>query len=232
MKTKYLIFAFALISSMFIFQSCTETSAEPEYEFELEAEKSALLSQDCIVEGSLSNSETEALLFMWQEEKMAKDVYTYLYGKYQLRVFDNISKSEAIHQQAVTRLLEAYMVPLPENDQPGIFDNQEIQDLYDNLISIGNESNIGGLTAGAMIEEKDILDLKNNLNETDNPWLTRVFSNLLKASENHLRAFNSVLKFNGAEYSPTFLNDEYFQAIISRTVTDEYRVKGYYAGRD
>lgn len=232
MKTNYSIFAIVFFVSIFFFQSCIETSAEPEYEFELEAEKSALLSEDCIVEGNLSESETEALLFMWQEEKMAKDVYTYLYGKYQLRVFDNISKSETIHQQAVSRLLEAYNIPLPENGEPGIFDNPEIQELYDNLISIGNESKVGGLTAGAMIEEKDIFDLKNNLNETDNLWLTRVFSNLLKASENHLRAFNAVLKFNGTEYSPTVLNDAYFQAIINKTVTDEFRVKGYNAGRD
>lgn len=232
MKTNFSIFAIVFFISTFFFQSCIETSAEPEYEFELEAEKSALLSEDCIVEGNLSESETEALLFMWQEEKMAKDVYTYLYGKYQLRVFDNISKSETIHQQAVSRLLEAYNIPLPENNEPGIFDNPEIQELYDNLISIGNGSKVGGLTAGAMIEEKDIFDLKNNLNETDNPWLTRVFSNLLKASENHLRAFNAVLKFNGTEYTPTVLNDAYFQAIINKTVTDEFRVKGYNAGRE
>ena len=232
MKTKYIIFAAAFFFSLFIFQSCTKTSAEPEYEFELEAEKSALLSQDCIVDGSLSESETEALLFMWQEEKMAKDVYTYLYGKYQLRVFDNISRSETIHQKAVSRLLEAYGIPLPAHDEPGTFDNPEIQDLYDNLIAIGNVSKVGGLTVGAMIEEKDILDLKNNLNESDNPWLTRVFSNLLQASENHLRAFNAVLKFNGTIYKPSLLNDEYFQAIISKTVTDEYRAKGYSADRE
>ena len=41
----------------------------------------------------LSPAEQEGLLFMREEEKLARDVYITLYEKWNLRIFNNISQS-------------------------------------------------------------------------------------------------------------------------------------------
>jgi hypothetical protein len=231
MKTKILHYIMTIFAMSIIFSSCTKTAAIPGNEIDPEAEKSALLDMVCKVEGDITETDAEGVLFMWEEEKMAKDVYEYFFDKYKFRVFGNIAKSEAIHQQAVNHLIEGYNLTNPGSDAPGVYTNEHIAELYVTLIDMGSTSAVNALNAGALIEETDILDLKNLLNETDNPYITRVYSNLLRASENHLRAFTGVMKIQGTIYEPVILNDDYYTAIISRQVSTSFREKGYNAGR-
>ncbi len=48
-----------------------------------------------------TNSDTAGLLYMREEEKLARDVYDYLYEKWNAIIFDNISNSEQIHMDRV-----------------------------------------------------------------------------------------------------------------------------------
>ncbi|MDC7124090.1 MAG: DUF2202 domain-containing protein [Spirochaetales bacterium] len=57
--------------------------------------------------GTLSEKEKENLIFMAEEEKLARDVYLGLYDKWNLPVFKNIANSEQMHMDAVTFLLDA-----------------------------------------------------------------------------------------------------------------------------
>ena len=55
------------------------------------------------------NAEEEAgLLFMREEEKLARDVYLELFDEWGLRVFENIAESEQKHMDAVLYLLGKY----------------------------------------------------------------------------------------------------------------------------
>ena len=127
---------------------------------------------------SKNTKETDAssLLFMLEEEKLAHDVYTFLYSKWETRPFANIKESEKVHMQKVQELLDQNKISyeiLPE----GKFKNQNLQKLYNDLTAKGKISEIEALKADlnnekalltkALIEEKeeDIqikeLDLKN-----------------------------------------------------------------------
>jgi hypothetical protein len=231
MKTRILFLTLLFSSILVSLNSCQESTASTDDEIDLVAEKSALIDNCPGVTGTITEKDAEGLIFMWEEEKMARDVYAYFFDKYKHRVFGNITKSEAIHQLAVTRLMEGFEVENPGSDAPGTFLNEHIAELYATLIEMGELSLVDALKAGALIEETDILDLKEWLNQTENPSVTRVFTNLLKASENHLRAFTGVLKLQGVVYEPSVLNDDYYAAILSRQVPDEYRAKGYNAGK-
>ncbi len=54
----------------------------------------------------LTSAEMEGILFMREEEKLARDVYLYLYEIYPLRPFLNISKSEQAHMDAIKYLID------------------------------------------------------------------------------------------------------------------------------
>ena len=60
---------------------------------------------DTIAPGELTQQETDGLMYMREEEKLAHDVYTVLYGQWSQRVFDNISNSEQTHTDAILELI-------------------------------------------------------------------------------------------------------------------------------
>ena len=166
--------------------------------------------------GQLTNDEIDGILYLREEEKLARDVYLYLYEIYPLRPFLNISKSEQAHMDAIKYLIDRYELVDPVGDNPaGIFQNEELQQLYNDLIQRGSSSKEEALKVGALIEEVDILDLRTELEEhANNEEMIRVFENLCKASERHLRAFVRVLVLYDVDYTPVKLESEDFDRIL------------------
>jgi len=140
---------------------------------------------------TLSAIETADLQFMREEEKLAHDVYAALYAKWQTPVFLNIQKSEATHTASVKTLLDRYGISDPiSNTKPGEFTHPEFATLYQQLIEEGSKSLTAALAVGRKIEELDIKDLNERIARTQNPDILRVYGNLKRGSENHLRAFS------------------------------------------
>jgi hypothetical protein len=176
-----------------------------------ESDELALQSQ------TLTDDEISGILFMREEEKLARDVYLYLYEIYPLRPFLNISKSEQAHMDAIKYLIDTYELedPVGENP-PGVFQNEELQLLYNELIEQGAAGRSEALQVGALIEEVDIIDLQTELEEhATNEDVLRVFGNLCKASENHLRAFVGVLRLYDVDYEPLKLDQDEFDRILA-----------------
>lgn len=163
--------------------------------------------------GDLTASEKDGLLFMVEEEKLAGDVYLALNEKWNLRVFDNIGKAERTHEAAVKTLLTRYSLPDPTKGA-GEYSNESLQGLYHDLVSRGGVSVRDALLVGAAIEEIDILDLEERMAQTDREDILLVYANLIKGSENHLRAFVNNLQRQGHEYSPEYLTQEEYDGII------------------
>lgn len=141
----------------------------------------------------LTQAQIDDLLFMYQEEKVARDVYIKMYELWGHNVFNNIKDSEQTHTDAVEALLVKYEIDIPIlNTNIGEFKLVELQDLYDTLIAKGNLSLTDALEVGVMIEEKDITDIVEKM--VDVPAdIETVYGNLLSGSYNHLDAFNNVL---------------------------------------
>jgi len=163
----------------------------------------------------LSPEETAALIFMREEEKLARDVYNTLYGVWGQPTFTNIAASEQAHMDEVKLLLDRYNLADPALD-PGSFTDPNLQSLYDQLVAQGSISLTDALKVGAAIEEIDILDLQERLAQTDNADLQQVFNNLMMGSYNHLNAFTSVLLTQtGETYQPQYLSAEAYAAIVT-----------------
>jgi len=171
---------------------------------------------ELVAPGDLDDTEAEGLLFMREEEKLARDVYITLYDLWGTAVFDNIASSEQTHMDAIKTLLDRYSLEDPAAGQGvGEFTNPDLQALYDQLVAQGSQSLVEALRVGAAIEEIDILDLQEYIAQTDNADLQQVYQSLLQGSENHLRAFVSVLERQGESYQPQYFSQEAYDAIIS-----------------
>ncbi len=158
----------------------------------------------------LTQAEIDGLLYMREEEKLARDVYMALYDKWGQSVFNTIASSEAKHMDSALDLIVAYGLEDPvAGKAAGEFVNADLQALYDELVAQGSTSLVDALRVGAAIEEIDILDLRAHLAETEQTAITDVYTNLERASQNHLRAFvKQIERQSGADYEPQYMTAE------------------------
>ena len=165
----------------------------------------------------VTEAEAADLLFMREEEKLARDVYITLHVLWGNQVFDNIAQSEQKHTDAILGLINKYGLPDPALDGIGEFTNSELQGLYDNLIVKGSVSELDALMVGALIEEVDIEDIVLSMNRTDKSDILNVYGNLLAGSENHLVAFvKNIESLTGEAYEAQYISQDEVDAILGR----------------
>ncbi|MEN8126642.1 MAG: DUF2202 domain-containing protein, partial [Planctomycetota bacterium] len=112
----------------------------------------------------LSDKEASDLIFLREEEKLARDVYLALYEVWGTPIFLNISASEQRHTDSVANLIVKYgLVDPVVDDTPGVFANPVLAQLYVDLVAQGSGEDAtlkDALEVGVFIEELDIHDIK------------------------------------------------------------------------
>ena len=165
----------------------------------------------------LNETEKTSLLFVREEEKLARDVYIYLDNRYsdETSIFANILKAEQTHTDLVKDLITRYGLkdPVSENEDLnlGVFKNQDLQILYNSLTLKGAISLVDAIEVGITIEDLDIRDIELDMTKTDNEDILIVYKNLVKGSESHMKAF--INKYDGT-YIPQFISQSRFDLIF------------------
>ena len=210
------------------FTSCSETERIDESLAlaDKSVELAAICQDSCTFDEELTDADIEGLLLMREEEKLAHDVYMHFYGVYGQQLFLNIANSEQSHMDAVLVLLDGYGIEDPVLDGEGVFANEELSALYNSLIEKGSVSLTEALTVGATIEDLDIKDLQTWLDGTENSDIIRVYENLLKGSENHMRGFVRNLEALNGSYVPQYISVEEYDAILAASNSMGYGAGG------
>ncbi len=222
MKTIRLVTILSVTGLAFLFNSCSETLEKTEdnnviSELKKSAEADLADGDSCTFTGTLTEAEIEGLMEMREEEKLARDVYLKFYEIHGYIVFNTIAKSETAHSNAVLCLINGYGLEDPALSGEGEFTNPAFTDLYTKLVEQGKGSLVEALKVAAFIEEYDIADLLRLLEENENADVQRVYSNLLRGSEIHLRAYTNSLTRLKETYTPTIISDELYQSILDKT---------------
>ena len=219
MKKQLIQFPFFILLTSFIFtiSACNKEDA-PEtatIDYSVINVPNLQIEVDRLPKELLSIEETASLIFSREEEKLARDVYFAMIEKWGTKIFSNISTSEQTHMDAMLMLLKKYQITDPVGSNAvGVFNNPALQTLYNQLVADGKVSALKAFTVGATIEDLDIFDLNNALKNIDNQDIQLVYSMLIKGSRNHLRSFyNNILKVGGT-YTPQYITQAEFDAII------------------
>ncbi|CAA6825420.1 MAG: Unknown protein [uncultured Sulfurovum sp.] len=162
---------------------------------------------------SLTQELKDSITYMFNEEKLAKDIYLNVYEKQPLQQLYNIAtKSEIKHEDAVNELAIKYDLNItlyPDTEIPydkksldsygsGQYPVVAIQELYDMLYDKGIQSKQNAFEVGCMVEVTDIDDLDKYMNQaTDAPDVLTVFDFLREGSYKHYWAFDKGLKSMG-----------------------------------
>jgi len=165
---------------------------------------------------TLTDAEIQDILFMREEEKLARDVYMTLADVWGTPIFTNIASAESMHMTSIETLITRYGLDDPVDENPvGVFVNPTLQTMYDDLVATGSRSLIEALEVGALIEEVDIKDLIDSIAETEASDVLRVWEQLLSGSQNHLKAFTSQLAAQDIVYVPTVLDAATYDQMLS-----------------
>jgi rubredoxin len=169
----------------------------------------------------LKDAEKYGLTYIYEVEKLARDVYKYAFNKWGTHNLETISHSEQAHMDIVKNLIDKYDMNNPaENNDYGEFENNDLQKLYNELIEESSVSEVSALEIAAMVEEIDIVDIKKYLEETDTEDIDTAFNKLVEGSNGHLRIFVGLLKQKGVDYQPHYLSQQdYQQSVGTRTTT-------------
>ena len=163
--------------------------------------------------GSLTPIEKDGLIFIWEEEKAARDIYSSLYEKNNLTIFLDLTRSEESHMDQAKAVIDKYGLVLPA-DVPGVFENQTLQDIHDRLLAEGLESDEQALKVAAEFEEISIMDLEAELAAAENEDVRTMYQGLLAGSRKHLRSYVADLKEQGIEYEPRHLLRSEFEETV------------------
>ncbi len=163
---------------------------------------------------TLTSSEKEGILFIWEEEKVARDLYKSLYDKNNLSIFLNLAGSEQSHMDQARAIIDKYGLAIPGKDEPGVFQNQTLQKIHDQLLKEGLRSDQDALMVAATFEEISIMDLEKELAATSTEDIKVVYQGLLAGSRKHLRSYVADLQGRGIQYSPKYLSKSEFEEII------------------
>jgi hypothetical protein len=146
---------------------------------------------------NLTDKQKADIFYMYQEEKVARDVYITFSGEDYYpneNTFASIQLSEQRHIDAVEGLCDKYGIDkkgVNEGDV-GNFILEELKTLYDDCVIRGRGSLLEALMVGEDIELKDITDLEEAMVGMPSD-VVNVFSNLREGSLNHLEAFQSAI---------------------------------------
>ena len=201
--------------------------------------KLAAVSTDDTV---LDYNERIHLVFMREEEKLARDVYLALGTMYPDSViFGKIDDSEQRHTTSVKAMIENYGHEDPNtNDNIGVYTGEDygwyFTEKYNQLVARASISELEALFVGAFIEELDMMDINqcpkvivetdNGINEvtecgkiyTDNSDIVRLYDSLLDGSDSHLEGYvKNIEKHIGeGNYQAQVLSQEQVDEILDR----------------
>lgn len=169
----------------------------------------------------LIGNEQATMLFVREEEKMARDVYITLYNQWADPSFYNIAtKSEQKHMDSVKAMLDNLGIADPVvSDATGAFTHTAIAGLYSQLLTRGAVSLNEALAVGAYIEEYDIVDVQKAKNEiiagSNQLPIIQTYDNLICGSRNHLRSFVGSIQAGGTAYTAQIITQAEVDAIVN-----------------
>lgn len=137
----------------------------------------------------LSATEVESLYYMREEEKLARDVCLALYDIWKNDIFSNIAAS--------------------------VFTNPKFKLIYDSYLALGSQSRLSAITVGVTIEELDIMEIARWLQDVQRTDIRDVYASLMCGSRNHLRSYYAELLSQSGGYTPQFITQAEFDAIVS-----------------
>ncbi len=162
---------------------------------------------------ALTTDERNDLQWMRIEENLARDVFLAFFLKFGKGPFASIAASEVTHGDAVLQLLRRYGIadPAPGPEGSSVTD-PTFGAMYRELVTTGLKSYVDALRIGALIEERDLRDIRERVSTRAD--IDAVYRQLDERSRVNLRTLVVALKREGVTWVPSQLKPIEYAAIM------------------
>jgi hypothetical protein len=168
-----------------------------------------LLSQTAKV----TEDENQDLYFLLANNDLLKDVNATFSEIWKNQVFEHELSDRNRMDMFVRKNMTALGIPVEKTDlgdPRGLFEDESLQQLYDNLTATGSQSVVHALQAAGELEERMIIFLEKALSRTENLEVILLYDRLRAVSKTNLRVISEELLTAGINYRPKVMSDQYF----------------------
>jgi hypothetical protein len=153
---------------------------------------------------------------MHEGERLARDLHLYLHDLWSVPAFSYIAAAKQRHMDELREVMERYGVDDPaRDDQVGVFDAPGLADLYRQSIADAAAGPRQALRAAALVEELDILELRNALSNSRRLPLALTYNALLSSTHNHLQGLVRLLRGQGGVYQAQAMEEAQVAAVLN-----------------
>lgn len=184
---------------------------------------------NAIPTSELTLEQKATLAFMWDEERLARDIYLALNEITPSQTLYNIAtRAETKHVESVENLIKKYDLNIFNSvDFTGGYDEEALASqndrefitpdltvLYDVLYTKGSQSLQDALEVGCMVEVTDINDLNRDIEIAGDALdIVTVFESLRSGSYSHYWGFDNALKAQGVSDGCCSLGDDFCKTV-------------------
>ena len=209
---------FMLIGFMFLFSACTDNYQEKKHDSKSEGH-SYDVDFSLYEISNLTKEEILEIKHMREEGKLVRDVYRTLSETTNSYVFNHIPMSEEQHManlkhmDAFDKLIDRYNLedPVKNEAEIGVYNDESLTKLYNELIKKGQKSDRDAYEVGAMVEDINMFNLIKYGKKTDKADLKFAYSTVLTQSKTHMGDLVITLKEEGGTFKPTHLSQKQFE---------------------
>jgi len=156
------------------------------------------------------------LMYLHDQEKLARDINRTFYYTWGKPIFASIAESEQRHMNVLRAILDYYYLSaLVETDEVGVFGAHHHTEAFTDLVNQGEVSLTEAYRAVGYLEEWDIREIRGSIEFTQDQALIDTFSNLLAGARNHLRVFAARSNSLGYAYQAQMLKQSEVDDICS-----------------
>ncbi len=179
----------------------------------------SLLLQEIDV-GEITEAEDATIASLLERKRLAVELGNQFAGMWGLSVFALVSTGDTGAISDLYKLVFRYGAFSGEMATAGEFSDSALQDLYDALLAQGATSLSGAVQAMLAVKELEIQQLSAAIGGTDKEDLLVVYQNLLKVTQNQLRALNGHILMFVSAYAPQYLDAATFEAIMTSAMVN------------
>ncbi len=165
---------------------------------------------------ALTEAEQTNMQFMFEEERLLRDICTELSRSSTLPMIANMRKISARRMQVLKKQMKQRNKGLQWKDQePGDFsEDPERKKKYRKALQLGKLSRLNALRIVCGMKEEQTQHYTRLAGQTDKPGLQKLYRQFSAGSEDHIRHLYKRIGKEGASYSPQHMPRNDFMRII------------------
>lgn len=162
----------------------------------------------------ISTDEQKALVQIFEQEKLARDVYSQIGEKFGIKILKNAAIGKQKQMSLILDFMTLNQVAVAFDDAQGVFKSPELRENYSAFLTEGLGSLNNAFRVGAKMEDYNIYHIDKILATQTTGKLVLLLSKLSCSAGNELKTQVNMLVGNGEMFMPDYISVKLYRSIM------------------